>query len=146
MIFDFGLKKTYRSEDRVKAFLDFIKTNNITVIFDVRWNRMNYYNQWKLNGTNLEQLIQDNFNGTHKYIHHAILGIPTIIRNQFKNQPEKAKAWYREKLEGLEAEKLFEPYKDKNIVLLCVENLKNPQTPYCHRIWLKEYLEEKMFG
>jgi hypothetical protein len=92
-------------------------------------------------GINSIGMIREGFNLKSIYIAAPRLGIPSQIRLTYKFDPGMAELWY---LNKIYKEKLDEAFQfesnEERVLLLCVENLKDPNTPYCHRIWLRNYL------
>lgn len=141
-IFTFGLKQTYKGEDRLHALRIFIIKHGITLVMDIRYNVGNQYPNWNCNGKNIRKLVETGMYKHIKYGHFKSLGIPPKERKIYKNNPEKMKEWYMKYLANWNVKKGLAEFENENIVLLCLENLNNPKTPYCHRIWLKEYLNK----
>jgi len=141
-IFTFGLKQTYHNEKRLQTLLKFIKISKIDVVIDVRFNRGNRFRNWNCNGINIHNAIKQTYNGCCLYRALSIAGIPPWLRKKYAKDPRGMEHFYLNYL--YENRELFLPYflkyVGKNILLLCVENLKNPKTPYCHRIWLRDWL------
>lgn len=145
-IFDFGVKQTYKGENRLETLRKFIKDNDIKYIIDVRYNTGNLYQNWNCNEKHLFHL---SFELEIYYFHSKELGVPHSIIKLYKNNPSEMKKWYNNHIkEGIRTQyilnQILEYLKDGNIVLICIENLNNPKTPYCHRIWLKEILLKEM--
>lgn len=142
IIYTFGLKVTYKGEDRSKALKQFIEQHQVNIVLDVRYNNGNYYKNWNCNGEHIESMVKSCFNGHVRYIHDPRLGIPPEIRKTY--DPGWAEFWYENQLYRWNLTSFFEKCADsERIVLLCVENLRDPKTPYCHRIWLRDYLVEQ---
>lgn len=145
-IFDFGVKQTYKGENRLETLREFIKDNDIKYIIDVRYNTGNQYKEWKCNEKHLFYL---SFELEIYYFHSRELGIPPLVRKLYHNNPTEMKKWYNGYIKDelriqSVLNQILEYLKDGNIILICVENLNDPKTPYCHRIWLKEILLKKM--
>lgn len=137
-IFEYGLKKK-----KPKEFLDFIKTNNIKVIVDIRNSRGDRYKNWWGSGNAFEKLVRDHH---FDYFWFKNLGIPFKIRYNYREDPEGMRKAYQENLKknqnALDFKMVYELAKDNIICLICVEDLSNPKTPYCHRIWCQQKLIE----
>lgn len=142
-IFTFGLKVTHRGENRLEALKQFIQQYAITTVLDVRFNTGNHYPHWNCNGDHIETMIKSVFNGSVRYIHDFRMGMPPEKRQEYKYKPNWGEFWYQFHVQSNKALEFFENCAEsERIVLLCVENLKNPETPYCHRIWLRNFLVE----
>ena len=141
-VFTFGLKQTYNGERRSETLKRFIWKENINYVIDIRKNRGNRYSNWDCNGKNVAQMIKSVFDGGCEYNYCGLLGIPGYQRRKFRYDHTAMEHWYltylyenRDFVRGY-----FTQFQGQKILLLCVENLKNPRTPHCHRIWLRDWL------
>ncbi|MHA1425539.1 MAG: DUF488 family protein [Candidatus Helarchaeota archaeon] len=142
IIYTFGLKVTHRGEDRLEALRQFIEQHSITVVLDVRSSVGNHFPRWKCNGQHIAEMVQRRFNGKCRYVHVPALGIPYEIRQKYKGRPKDAEHWYLNYL-WERKDLTFTAYQEETLVLLCVENIRDPMTPYCHRIWLRNWLVDE---
>lgn len=142
-IFTFGLKVTRKGENRLDALKQFILQHTITIVLDVRFNTGNRYPQWNCNGNNIRNMVKSCFNGSVRYLHDMRLGMPPEKRQQYKFKPNWAEFWYQFHVQSNKSLEFFENCAEfERIVLLCIENIKDPNSPYCHRIWLRDFLVE----
>lgn len=142
IVFTFGLKVTQKGEGRLRALEDFIREHKITKILDVRYNPGNHYKNWNCNGDNICKMLKEKFPLKCSYVSHCELGIPYNIRRNYQKDPGLMELWYLNYLYREELLKTFDFYQNERVLLICVENIKDPKTPYCHRIWLRNYLVE----
>jgi hypothetical protein len=141
-VFTFGLKVTVKGENRSETLRRFIIENKVTMVFDIRADTGNYYANWNCNGNHIAAMIKMNFK-CYKcvYISKPELGISSQIRSKYKSDPTMCEFWYLNHIYQERLDNCFKFESDaERILLLCIENLKDPQTPYCHRIWLRNYL------
>jgi len=144
-IFTFGVKQTYTGENQLQVLLDFIKEYCIDVVIDVRYNRGNRFKKWVCNGNHIEQAINQQFTPAEcHYVAFPHTGISPKIRKKYGQCPRDLEVCYYLYLLEHRDEILsfFRKYSMLNVVLLCVENLKNPKTPFCHRRWLAFWLKD----
>lgn len=145
-VLTFGLKQTFKGEDRLETLKQFILEHKINIVFDVRYSTGNYYTKWNCNGDHIKKMVNSLAKESDLdlvYVHWQDCGIPYTTRKKFENRPEDMKAYY---LKYIKDNNLFQAFltmipETAIVVLLCVENLADPKTKHCHRIWLKEYLD-----
>lgn len=140
-IFTFGLKVTYKGENRLEVLKQFIEQNSITTVIDVRYSTGNQYERWNCNGFHIERMIEKDFKDKCRYIHAPRLGIQWKVRQAYKDDPKGMEFWYLNYLREEDLLVMFETFiNPERVLLLCVENIKDPQTPHCHRFWLQNCL------
>jgi hypothetical protein len=111
------------------------------MVYDIRFDRGNYYKGWNCNGNSIARMIGERFAFNCGYFEAPRLGIPRDIRFQYKATPLAMEFLYINKVYREKLDKVFQfESNEERILLLCVENLKDLKTPYCHRIWLRNYL------
>jgi hypothetical protein len=75
------------------------------------------------------------------YFRRPCLGISGKTRSQYLGNPREMEFIYLNAIYERHLEREFEiESSEECILLLCIEDLRNPKTPYCHRIWLRDYL------
>ncbi len=141
-VYTFGLKQTYYLEKRQQTLLAFIREHGIEVAIDVRHNRGDRFKNWDCSGLNLSKAIRATFGDTCRYLPLPLLGIPSGKRREYARDPKKMEHWYLNFIHENRELVLsyFDKVRGKKVVLLCIENLKSPSSPYCHRIWLRDWL------
>jgi len=141
-IFTFGLKITFQGENRLESLRQFILKHGITVVYDIRYDGGNYYLNWNCNSNHIAAMIRANFPRYEcAYFRRPCLGISGKTRSQYQWNPQEMEFIYLNAIYERHLEREFEIENSaERILLLCVENLKDPKTPYCHRIWLRNYL------
>lgn len=140
-VYTFGLKVTFQGENRLETLKRFISTHKITMVYDIRYDRGNYYRNWNCNGDNIAKMIKKKFDYNCGYFTAPKLGIPGDIRLKYKSIPFMMEFLYINQVYREKLDRVFEfESNEERVLLLCIENLKDPKSPYCHRIWLRNYL------
>lgn len=142
-IYEFGLKKLPNSrENRLDDLIVFCRKNDITEIFDVRWERSCHYTKWVCNGIIMPEVLKKNL---LNYKWYKELGVPKKDRGYnwtlfTDNYFLLLQDMYETKLHNGVFSMILDILRSgRNIVLLCTERHQR-----CHRFLLKKFLEEKL--